>query len=326
MSDFKNELTWSKSRDALFRECRRAYYYQHYGAWGGWESNAPTEVRELYLMKQLNNRATWPGIVVHEVAERLMRGLQQGRPWSEDAALQEAEARMREELRLSQSGGYRRGLRVMWAGKRIKTGGLQEHYYQMAVEAEEWEETIQHALRCIRTLYASVPLRRLLARGASAVLSVEELESFPVDGVPVWVKLDLAVRGREEGVVIVDWKTGAAHVAEDISLQLGIYGLYGTRKWGISAEQIQGFDVNLRDGSMHRHPIDAQVLVDVERYIQKSIDQMRAILQDPATNRAEINDFPLTDKLERCARCNFRRACARETSPATPPSLEPHPV
>lgn len=312
MGDFKNELTWSKSRDAIFRDCRRAYYYQHYGSWGGWDMQAPAEVRELYLMKGLNNRASWPGIVVHEVAERLMRGLQQGRVWPEAAALREAEERMRTELELSRTGAYRRGQRVLWAGKRIKTGGLQEHYYQVPVSAEEWEETVQHALRCIRNLYTSSPLRRLLAVGGNALLSVEELESFPVEGIPVWVKLDLAVRGRDGGIVIVDWKTGSAHLAEDISLQLGIYGLYGMRKWGVGADQIQGFDVNLRDGTLHRHPIDASTLQQVEEYIRNSIGQMKACLRDPEANLAEREDFPMTETLERCARCSFRRACNRD--------------
>ena len=44
MADLANEFSWSRSRDATFHECRRRYFYQYYGAWGGWETTAPEAV------------------------------------------------------------------------------------------------------------------------------------------------------------------------------------------------------------------------------------------------------------------------------------------
>ena len=48
MAELANEFSWSRSRDATFHDCRRRYFYQYYGAWGGWETTAPEEVRRLY--------------------------------------------------------------------------------------------------------------------------------------------------------------------------------------------------------------------------------------------------------------------------------------
>ena len=77
MAELKNEFSWSKSRDAAFRECLRRYFFQYYGAWGGWYNDAEPRTRKLYVLKQLKNRAMWAGEKVHDCIER---GLQNVRP------------------------------------------------------------------------------------------------------------------------------------------------------------------------------------------------------------------------------------------------------
>ncbi len=79
MLDLTNEFSWSRSRDSLFQDCRRKYFYHYYGAWGGWEVGAPAEARTLYVLKQLNSRQQWAGKVVHEGVEWVLRALYAGR-------------------------------------------------------------------------------------------------------------------------------------------------------------------------------------------------------------------------------------------------------
>ena len=79
MPDLINEFSWSRSRDNLFQECRRKYFYHYYGAWGGWEADAPEEVRTFYVLKQLSSRQQWAGKVVHEGVEWTLRALYEGR-------------------------------------------------------------------------------------------------------------------------------------------------------------------------------------------------------------------------------------------------------
>lgn len=312
MSELKNEFSWSKSRDATFQECRRAYFLSCYGFWGGWERNAPDELRQLYIMKNLTSRPAWMGIVVHEVAERALKAMQRGHFWELDDALIEAEKRMRTELQASQVGAYRQGAKIWWNGRKVRLNGFQEHFYQTEVPDDYWEESIRQALECIKVLYASPSFRRLSQLPPEAFLSIEDLQQFYVGDVPVWVKLDLAVQSRDGGVVILDWKTGTNHQAKDIALQLGIYGLYAEALWGFTPDQIQGFDVNLRDGATRKHTIDATTLANVSEYIQDSAQEMRSLLMDVPGNTAEISQFPKTDDLTSCARCRFRRACERE--------------
>ena len=37
---FKNDFSWSFSRDSAFNTCKRKYYYSYYGSWGGWNKDA----------------------------------------------------------------------------------------------------------------------------------------------------------------------------------------------------------------------------------------------------------------------------------------------
>ena len=75
---FKNEFSWSWSRRSTFESCLRKYYYQHYGFWGGWNTSASPETRELYIQKKLLTRAQWMGIVVHEAAEWTLKSVTRG--------------------------------------------------------------------------------------------------------------------------------------------------------------------------------------------------------------------------------------------------------
>ena len=65
--NFKNEFSWSKSRDEVFNECKRKYYFNHYGFWGGWDPASPDKIRELYVLKNLSSRHIWIGQVVHDI-------------------------------------------------------------------------------------------------------------------------------------------------------------------------------------------------------------------------------------------------------------------
>jgi len=219
--------------------------------------------------------------------------------------LKRLESKLRRDLEESQEGRY------VENPKRFL--GLTAHYYDKDSDQGHFEEAIELGLSCAQIFFDSKVYGRVRQLGPEGILTVEELQSFPVDGVKVWVKLDLSMKGKDGKVVIVDWKTGKHHVKEDMDLQLGVYGLYGTRAWELGHEQILAFDVNLRDGSLQTHPIDESTLTTVEAYIRGSIDEMRSVLDDVETNTASIENFALTEDLWKCRRCRFRGVCNRES-------------
>src|SRR5829696_2054878 len=66
VADLTNDFSWSRSRDGCFDDCKRRYYYQYYGSWGGWAIDAPPDVRRIYILKQLATRQMWAGRIVHD--------------------------------------------------------------------------------------------------------------------------------------------------------------------------------------------------------------------------------------------------------------------
>ena len=70
MAELKNEFSWSKTRDEVFKTCLRQYWFVYYGYWNGWLENAPERTRQIYILKNLKNRQMWAGEKVHECIQR----------------------------------------------------------------------------------------------------------------------------------------------------------------------------------------------------------------------------------------------------------------
>ena len=51
MTELKNEFSWSKTRDEIFRTCPRQYWFAYYGYWNGWHENASERTRKIYILK-----------------------------------------------------------------------------------------------------------------------------------------------------------------------------------------------------------------------------------------------------------------------------------
>ncbi|MBK9370208.1 MAG: PD-(D/E)XK nuclease family protein [Deltaproteobacteria bacterium] len=112
--------------------------------------------------------------------------------------------------------------------------------------------------RQIKNLFEHPVFKRMM-EVPERILEVEILRSVPIEGVPVWVKLDALMQGNDGGVVIVDWKTGRDHDDASIAQQLGIYGIYAVQLRGVPVEKVQALHVNLRYNTHTAHPINARV-------------------------------------------------------------------
>jgi len=62
MTELKNEFSWSKTRDEVFKACPRQYWFAYYGYWNGWLDNAPGRTRQIYVLKVYNIRHTSPSL------------------------------------------------------------------------------------------------------------------------------------------------------------------------------------------------------------------------------------------------------------------------
>lgn len=309
MTDLKNEFSWSKTRDEMFRKCPRQYYFQYYGSWGGWELHSPERTRKMYVLKQLQSRQMWAGSKVHDCIKRALQNLRRGiEPMLEKEAIDATLALMRNDYANSMRGDY-------W--KNPKSCGFFEHEYQLNLPKQVWKDTADHVVRCLQTFYNSQIYKDIQEIPLDHWLEMEDFSSFQLDGIKIHVVLDFSYRDSEGRVVIYDWKTGRSDEARN-EVQLACYSYYATEKWNVKPEQIKTIEFNLSSGRMHDYSLKGKGLESILHHIRGSIRDMRLLLDDFQSNLASEERFTFTDRESLCNFCNFKKVCPRHTEKTDP--------
>ena len=283
-----HEFSWSVSRHDSFQTCRRRYFYAYY---------ASQEDPEIHRLKRLSALPLWAGSVVHETIETFLKTREtMPSPEEQEAIVRAAvHSQMLTEWRESEAGSER--------------FRLFEHEYQTPVEAEDKKIAVGIVMRSLRNFFHSEVLQEAFAAGRERWLTVEDLVSFDVEGVAVFLRMDLAFRDREGRVVIVDWKTGRREGRFN-EIQLAGYALYASRQgWVTAAEEIRTELAYLAIPRYVRRNVDSRKLDHARSFIRKSAGNMKALLLDPLVNQARLEDFPMIDRPQACRRCNFRKLC-----------------
>lgn len=282
------EFSWSASRHDTFSSCRRRYFYSYY---------ASNDDPEIYRLKKLSALPLWAGSVVHETIEAFLK--------EHDAAPTDVEAESIVRAAVHE--------RMLTDWKDSEAGSLRfrlsEHEYRAAVEAEDKKIVVGTVMRSLRNFFRSPTLAAALSAGRQRWLTVEDLVSFEVEGVTVFLRMDLAYRDDLGRVVIVDWKTGRGEGRFN-EVQMAGYALYAAHQgWAASPEEIVTELAYLAIPRYVRRSIDARRLDQARGFIAKSAGSMKALLLDPVLNVARLEDFPMIDRPQVCRRCNFRRLC-----------------
>jgi hypothetical protein len=300
---FKNKFNWSVSRDGVFQECPRQYYFQYYGSWGGWEFDAPDRIRKLYVLKQLRWRAMWVGQVVHDCIKRSLENISRGIPvLTLDEILSITRDRMRQDFRSSRSGAY-------WDNPKTNCG-LYEHEYNIKTTNEQWRESADHVDLCLRNFYESETYSELLRLPREDFLEIEQFSKFDLDGDEVTIKLDCALRDRDK-IIIYDWKTGRSEQV-GLSFQMACYAYYAFNKYKIPVKHVVTRRFELFKNELYEESVGEASLEELLGYIRGSIKDMKSLLDDPENNVASEDKFAKVERREVCYRCNFLRVCKPE--------------
>jgi hypothetical protein len=304
MSDFKNEFSWSVSRDSLFKECRRKYYYNYYGSWGGWDKNHRDKTtRILYVLKSLQNRWQWKGSTVHHEIEKILKELvSTGDLIPFEKSKNRVTELMRSDFRFSRDGLY-------WQkdGSLRNVTALFEHEYKSGTPDEVWKKNYDEAIRCLESFFGSGIPEVIKTLPKEKIISIESMtaSAFSFNPEKVFVKLDLAYESGD-GVEIVDWKTGAG---ESDKLQFLVYTIFAYEELEVPLEQITLTEYNLLGDGPRAHRFSAQELNDAVEYINRSIADMKGMLADPDENTAVMTDFPRIGNEKICETCGFKKIC-----------------
>ncbi len=302
MTDFKNEFTWSFSRHRTFTTCKRKYYYNYYGYWGGWDENAKEDVKKIYMLKNMTSLPMVAGSLVHNEVERILKSVRNGWKLSPD----ESESNIIAAFKRS----WAQSKNKDWMKNSKHNTNLFEHYYKQKISDDKLFEIRDIMVDSIKGFYDSDSLSFIKTLAASEWLSIEDLDSFEMDGTKIWVKLDFAARHGERAY-IYDWKTGK-EVKEDEN-QLAVYTLYAMEKWEVEMKQVRLFDVYLLKHIPVKVKPTITLINNVQQIIKQSIEGMNSLLDDIEENEASIDNFPKVNdaSVERwpCSYCNFKEVC-----------------
>ena len=289
-----SEFSWSVSRHDAFARCRRRYFYSYYVA---------NDDPEVLRLKKLSALPMWAGSVVHETIETVLKTRDAiPSPDEQEALIRAAvHGQMLTEWRESEAGSER--------------FRLFEHEYAQPVESEDKKILVGTVMRSLRNFFRSPILAEAYAAGRARWLSLEDLVSFEVGGVAVFLRMDLAFRDRDGRVVIVDWKTGRGE-GKFSEMQVAGYALYAAEQGWAAPEEIRTELAYLAIPRYVRRSVDRRKLDHARAFVTKSAGTMKALLLDPLANLGRLEDFPMIDRPQACRRCNFRRLCF-------PPKAEP---
>ena len=337
MSEFKNNFSWSKSRDETFKSCKRKYYYNYYGSWGGWNLDSDKKTRQLYVLKNLQSRYMWLGSVVHEYIEVILKRALSGH----DANLYKLFANMRHAMQrdIENSGKqlYNRYPKING-----RAYGLIEHEYAIPVQSEEWKDILDSAEKCITNFYNSDTFRYINSVEKTSWLPIEAMRTFNFEGTEIYVIIDFALKGirkkpcgdkfrslklsdyntktqsftseydsySDENLIIFDWKTGKIRF-DEMDVQLACYSLYSQEKWKVSPENIICKKYNVMIDKVDDYEINEDVIEKVKEHMRLSIAEMKDLLSDKNKNLAVEEDFEPAEDENRCRMCNFRKICPK---------------
>jgi len=299
--ELKNTFSWSVSRDNLFRECPRRYFYNYYGFWGGWLEDAPKRTRDIYVLKQLKTRPIWVGQVVHNCIARSLQNLSRGVPLlSVEEIFKITRGGMRQDFRDSRSGRYRQSPKVFH--------GFFEHEYEVDVADGEWKESAALVDQCLMTFYESETFAALKNLDPNYFLEIEQFSSIYLDTSEIVMRLDCVTR-EGSTIAIWDWKTGRREAESGLSLQMGCYAHYAKKQFRADLSQIETRRFDLYRNKLHKDTVTAGVVNEILDYIQGSIKDMKGLLDDPEQNLANEERFQKIERSDICLKCNFFRVC-----------------
>lgn len=304
-------FSWSVSRHKMFEDCERRYYLNYYGARRVREANSPA-VSAIWWLKQVTLLRTWIGSVIHHVAGLAVQAHRDGNQVGEQELIDEAMRYYRGGVLASERAAKHDGQWIV----------LFEHLYpgdRFSIDRDAAEALV---VDLARTLLESDAYGFIKSLPPQAVREVDPpFQSFELADVPAAGKLrvfaipDVLLHdGGAVGsaaVYIIDWKTGDL-TSESIRWQAGVYRLYAHQTYQLPAESIHVAIADLANSGESVDPGGGVPSLDETRaFIRTSAQAMLDRLDDVTFNTASIDSFPMTDDLEMCQQCGFKRACGR---------------
>jgi CRISPR/Cas system-associated exonuclease Cas4 (RecB family) len=263
---------WSKTRQALWDECKLAYYYQYVGKWEGFPGDPKRE--RVQRLSKLKKFIFWKGELIHEVIRNQVALHSRNQPFLKEGARKYFIQQV-EEI------------------KQNPKSLITEAVNGVTLRDDQFEDASSDGLKQLdnffNVIWAHYRKRELL--------EYERLNSFQVGETNVWAQVDLVTQ-TEGRIVITDWKTGDERwIDSNVHEQMGVYMLWAIDRFSVPAAQVSAELVFLRSGESHSIEKTQEQLEELKESIADRAKEMLAVQTEA--------DFPPDPEDRKCLECNF---------------------
>lgn len=311
---FAHEFSWSVSRRGQFQTCRRAYYYNYYFSWSGWNRGADPARAKAYRLKKLTRLPMWAGESLHQALADWFGERTRGRTPDAAWVMERALGQLRR--------GYKesRDEAEAWERRPARTLRMAEHYYGEDDVDESTEAAKRYGTRYVERIQKGVEmffgdpqLAEARETAPENYLACEEMGTIELYGQKVYAIPDFAWRGADGHPVILDWKTGRPR--EQDAFQLALYALYAEQVWQADPLAVRSADVYLSDGEVRWVELTEEQLEETRAQVEGSMGDMLAVHFNADDGVGDADDFPMLPadgpEARECERCNYRELCGR---------------
>ncbi len=309
-------LKWSFSRQGTLNDCPHRYYLNYYG----WRPDAGPDHGRIHGLKRATGRHMRAGSIAHWAIEWWLRQSRQRAPLVSGPQLAaSAVKKLRRDQHVSQD--FLLGVEITRPSR--QTGKEQDDPVLLIEYAvglpdadarlDEVAETLTDALRRFLDDPALAPYRRAATQRDARIEGQQKISVAPSDdgperaeAIPITVKLDLVYR-TEDGVDIVDWKTGRNDPEPAGTLQIGGYVLWATRALRVRPETVRFVTVHLATGAINETRLsEAEVYAAEDLIWTQTVEMRRRHVEGLAGDESA---FPKNPERRRCRACNFLLIC-----------------
>jgi PD-(D/E)XK nuclease superfamily len=300
-------LDWSFSTDRRMRRCPRQVFFTDIAAW----HNAKDPLRrESYLLNQVRGLAAWRGSLVHQSIDSfIVPRWQQHRPVDWESVIEAARELGTRQFVFSENGTYR----TAGMSKTKALGdycALFPHEFDLPLGEEQLEGILESVERALRNLSS---LKGFLARVENRDFYRSELAlAAEFNGVRIKGQIDLFFSVGNGRYAVADWKDYESPSGSDAKRQMSLYAwllLRNARYRVADPRDVELWEVKLSEPGFAVYAIDQESLDELEDFMYRSTEELRALCGDGKFENQSLEDFPHTENPNTCRLCPFRGIC-----------------
>lgn len=299
------EFSWSLSRHKALMECPRKYAYEYYISHNGWLRDSNILAKDAYRFKKMTNLEILFGSAVHDLILSVIGNFLK-------TGFIPPEAELIQRLRSTLNAAFKdsKGRAHLWSERPNHFQMLHEIYYNGELPQDKVDEIQKRLNVSMGNFLKSKTFTDVKENRNMQFVEAERFRFMFIDGVKIFIVMDFLYRDMNQGKwIIVDWKTGKESFED--RHQLALYALYLQRVLKVkSIEEIVVRNEYLLTGTNKTYQLTAVDFEKVHELFGMSVVQMQRYLDDIISNQPlELNQFPKTNTIKKCDRCNYKELC-----------------